>query len=209
MNWIDGILVALLLAVVIVGSKKGLIRELSATVVFFAAIVLTVRYIDNFAVWVYEQLGGSPLVSAFLSFILLLAGAYVAFKLLGMLFYKIATVKEDKKRDQMGGALVGFVRGWVAVSFLTLVIFTLPLPDWFYTSFENSFFGPTVAKTIPMFYDVTAKLDKNGGTFMEKMESTLLPSSMSEGSEMSEERTEAHRVIYQMDRFFNTDTPTS
>lgn len=209
MNWIDGILVALLLAIVIVGSKKGLIRELSATVVFFASIILTVRYIDNFAVWVYEQLGGSPLVSAFLSFILLLAGAYVAFKLLGMLFYKIATVREDKKRDQMGGALVGFVRGWVAISFLTLVVFTLPMPEWFYNSFEKSFFGPTVAKTIPMLYEVTSRLDKNGGTFMDKMESTLLPAGMSEGSEMSETRSEAHRVIYQMDRFFNTDTPTS
>ena len=66
MNWIDGILIALLLAMVIIGSKKGLIRELMAFVVFFAAVIFSITYIDNFAVWVYEQLGGSPLVSAFL-----------------------------------------------------------------------------------------------------------------------------------------------
>ena len=39
MNWIDGILLVLLLASVIVGSKKGLIRELMAFLVFFVAII--------------------------------------------------------------------------------------------------------------------------------------------------------------------------
>lgn len=204
MNWIDGILVAILLALVIIGSKKGLIRELTATVLFFAALIITIRNIDGFAVWVYEKIGGSTLVSAFLSFLLLLAGAYVAFKLLGMLFYKIASIKESKKRDQMGGALIGLVRGWVTVSFLVLLIFTLPMPDWFYTSFEKSFFGPTIAKTIPILYD-NAKIMHNGSeSFMEKMESTLLPSPMSTGADLDDQRTQAHRVIYQMDRFFTT-----
>ena len=43
MNWIDGILVALLLATVVIGSKKGLIRELMAFVLFFAAVILSIR----------------------------------------------------------------------------------------------------------------------------------------------------------------------
>ena len=209
MNWIDGILVAILLALVIIGSKKGLIRELTATVLFFGALIVTIRNIDQFAVWVYEKIGGSTLVSAFLSFLLLLAGAYVAFKLLGMLFYKIASIKESKKRDQMGGALIGFVRGWVTVSFLVLLVFTLPMPDWFYNSFEKSFFGPTIARTIPMLYDGTKAMHKDHDTFMEKMEHTLLPENMATGGNLDEQRTEAHRVIYQMDRFFNPPTPTT
>ena len=51
MNWVDAVLIVLLLASVIVGSKKGLIRELTAFVVFFAAIIISVNYIDDFAVW--------------------------------------------------------------------------------------------------------------------------------------------------------------
>lgn len=209
MNWIDGILVAILLALVIIGSKKGLIRELTATVLFFGALIVTIRNIDQFAVWVYEKVGGSTLISAFLSFVLLLAGAYAAFKLLGMLFYKIASIKESKKRDQMGGALIGFVRGWVTVSFLLLLVFTLPMPDWFYNSFEKSFFGPTIAKTIPLLYDNTKMMHKDGDTFMEKMEHTLLPENMATGASLDDQRTEAHRVIYQMDRFFNEAVPST
>lgn len=213
MNWIDGVLVALLLAMVVVGSKKGLIRELMAFVLFFAALIISIRYIDRLAIWVHQQLGGSVLISALLSFVLLLAGSYIIFKLLGMLFYKVASVKTDKKRDQMGGALVGFLRGWVAVSFLVMLTFLMPLPDWFYTSFENSFFGPTVAKTIPMMYDTTEKIHKGGGNFMERIEATLLQptntsSSGQDSKAIEEDRQQVYRVIYQMDRFFNTSSPT-
>ena len=64
MNWVDGILLLVLLASVILGSKKGLIRELMAFIIFFTAVIVSVNYIDRFAVWVYEQIGGSPLISA-------------------------------------------------------------------------------------------------------------------------------------------------
>jgi len=206
MNWIDGVLIVLLLASVIIGSKKGLIRELMAFAVFFAAIVTSVNYIDVFAVWVFEQIGGSPLVCAFLSFVFLIALTYAAFKLLGMLFYKIASLKEVKRRDQMGGALVGFVRGWVSIGFLTFLVFLLPMPGSFYTAFETSFFGPTVAKTVPFMYEATSIAHPGSSSFMEKIEQTLLlgPSGGQAGKDMlTEDRRQVHEVLRQMDSFFN------
>ncbi len=202
MNWIDGILIALLLAMVIVGSKKGLIRELMAFVLFFAAIIFSINYIDNFAVWIYKQLGGSPLISAFLSFIILLAISYAAFKIAGLLFYKVAQFKKSGRRDQMGGALVGFLRGWLAVSFLTFLSFLLPMPDVFYTSFESSFFGPAIAKTIPVIYDKTAPIHPKKPAFMKQVETTLLLEDPTSAS-VSEDREAVHRAIYNIDRFFN------
>lgn len=206
MNWIDAVLVMLLLVMVVIGSKKGLIRELAAFVIFFAAVVVSVNYIDAFAVWVYDQVGGSPLISAFLSFALLLALSYAAFKLLGMLFYKVANIKQTGKKDQMGGALVGFLRGWIAIGFLTFLVFLLPMPEGFYTAFESSFFGPTVAKTIPLMYEGTAKLHPGSPNFMDQMERTLLvaPNQGSSGNRpMDDDRIETHRVLYHMERFFN------
>ncbi len=208
MNWIDGILIVLLLASVIVGSKKGLIRELVAFVVFFAAIIVSVNYIDNFAVWVYERLGGSPLISAFLSFAILLALTYATFKILGILFYKVAQVKQTGRKDQMGGALIGFLRGWVAIGFLSFLVFLLPMPDSFYTSYESSFFGPAVAKTVPLMFEGTARIHPNNPNFMEKIEKTLLVAPSQTGSKqkmLDEDRVEVHRVLYQMERFFSTD----
>ncbi|MCK4573706.1 MAG: CvpA family protein [candidate division Zixibacteria bacterium] len=206
MNWVDGVLIVLLLASVIVGSKKGLIRELTAFVVFFTAIIISVNYIDHFAVWVYSQIGGSPLISAFLSFIILLAGCYAAFKILGMIFYKIANVKESGRRDQMGGALIGFLRGWLAIGFLTFLVFLLPLPNAFYATFENSFFGPAVAKTVPLIFEGTARIHPKNPDFMDKIEKTLLTATNESGSgTVDEDRAKVHQVLYQIERFFSTD----
>jgi membrane protein required for colicin V production len=212
MNWVDGVLLILLLASVIVGSKKGLVRELMAFLVFFVAIIVSVNYIDQFAVWVYEKLGGSVLVSAFISFIVLLAGSYAAFKLLGLLFYKVANIKQIGKRDQMGGALIGFIRGWVAVGFITVLAFLLPMPDSFYTAFENSFFGPSIAKTIPLIYDSTSKVHPKNPEFIAQIEKSLMIESPAEG-EVDEDRRAVHKVLFQMEKFFSsgisaeTETP--
>lgn len=208
MNWIDAVLAVLLLASVIVGSRKGLIRELMAFGVFFAAIIFSVNYIDIFAVYVYDKLGGSPLTSAFLAFAILLAASYAAFKLLGMLFYKVADIKGANKRDQMGGALVGFLRGWAAIGFLTFLAFLLPLPNQFYVDFEESFFGPTVAKTVPLMYEATSRLHPNSPNFMDQIENTLVNVPSLSGSRDTlapEDRAKVLHVMYQIDRFFNLD----
>ena len=204
MNWIDGVLVVLLLASVIVGSKKGLIRELMAFVVFFVSVILAVNYIDNFAVWVYDRVGGSPLISAILAFVILLAGSYALFKVAGMLFYKAANIKQVGKKDQMGGALVGFLRGWVAVGFLTFLVFLLPMPDSFYTAFDASFFGPAMAKTIPLMYEGTSTLHPHNPDFMGKIEKTLLvgPSNSPNGI-VSDERAQVYQVLYRLEKHFS------
>lgn len=205
MNWVDIVLFALLLMMVIVGSKKGLIRELMATVVFLVAIVVSVNYIDRFAVWVFEKVGGSPLVSAFLSFAILIAITYAAFKILGILFYKIANLKSIGKKDQMGGALVGFLRGWLLVGFVTLLIFLLPMPASFYVSFEQSFFGPMVAKTVPLVFEGTTAIHPQNHTFIGKIENALLTAQMGNKDTTDEQRTEVYEVLHQMRRFFATE----
>lgn len=204
MNWIDGVLLVLLLASVIVGSKKGLIRELMAFVVFFVAIIFSITYIDNFAVWVHEQLGGSPLVSAFLSFVILLAISYAGFKLIGLLFYKVADLKSTGRKDKLGGALVGFLRGWVAIGFLAFLVFLLPLPNQFYVSFESSFFGPAVARTVPIMFEGTAAVHPQSPDFMNKIERALLVAQSSSGGVADEDRIEVYQVLQKMRQFFNT-----
>lgn len=207
MNWIDAILVVMLLASVVVGSRKGLIRELMAFAVFFVAIIVSINYVDSCAVWIYQQIGGSVLVTAFLSFVILLTLSYAAFKLLGMLFYKIASIKQSSRRDQMGGALVGFLRGWVAVGFLTFLVFLLPMPDSFYDSFEQSFFGPAVAKTVPLMFESTARIHPQNPNFLDQIEKTLLgsPGSGVGRGQLDEDRVNVHKVLYNLERFFDTN----
>ena len=207
MNWVDIILLILLVAAVIIGSKKGLVRELMALAVLTAAVIVSINYIDIIATKIYAQLGGSPLITAILSFIILLAFIYAVFKILGMMFYKFANLQSLGRKDQLGGALVGAVRGWVIISFLIFMIFLFPMPDKFYVEFDNSFLGPTFARTLPMIYEGSSTLHPKNADFMNKVENTLLqrpPSDVSgeDLAELSKNREQVYRVIYQMDKVF-------
>jgi membrane protein required for colicin V production len=209
LNWIDIILLILLIAAVIVGSKKGLIRELMALAVLAATVILSIGYIDRIAIIIYEQLGGSPLVTAIISFVVLLAVIYAVFKLLAILFYKVANLQKLGKKDQLGGALVGAVRGWIIISFLVFIVFLFPMPDKFYSDFGSSFLGPTFARTLPLMYNTTSGAGDGKADFMAKVENTLLlhPTgglSRESKQNLSKSKEEVYRVVYQIDRFFGS-----
>ena len=212
MNWIDFVLIALLLTTIIVGAKKGLVRELSAFIVFFVAIILTVNYVDVFAVWVYNRIGGSPLVSAFISFVLLAAISYGVFKLAAWLFYKVASIKSQGKPDQVGGAIIGLIRGWMMVGFLVLITFLLPLPESFYVAFDGSALGKVIAKTVPLMYEGTKVMHPSNPTFMGQVEGALVgvptASGKSAKGSVDDRREQVYRTMYQIDRFFNPSSGT-
>jgi membrane protein required for colicin V production len=205
-NWVDIVLVLLVLTSVIVGAKKGLVRESMAFLLFFASMLASVIYIDNVSIWLFDQLGGSPLVTAFLAFLLLLTISYTAFKLLGYVFYKVAHVKQLGKQDQMGGALIGFLRGWLGVGYLTFLVFLLPLPESFFNSFDQSFFGPVIARTMPMLYDGTSAIHPSSPDFMEKIEKALVdaPKQSTKGNKVDpEDREDVFKALNLMNRYFS------
>ena len=101
MNIVDYILLALLVAMIIVGSKKGLIRELTAFITLIPAVIVSINFMDSFSVLVYEKVGGSPMVVTFLSFIVLLGLAYAAFKLIGIGIAKVIHLERKGKKDQI------------------------------------------------------------------------------------------------------------
>ena len=213
MNWVDIVLLVLLVAAVIIGSKKGLVRELMALAVLTASVIVSVNYIDIIATKIYSKVGGSPLVVAILSFVVLLAFVYAIFKLLGLLFYKFANLQKLGKKDQVGGAIVGAIRGWIIISFVIFLVFLIPMPEKFYADFDNSFLGVAFAKTVPAVYESSTGLHPDNPNFMQKVESTLLqqPSpkmSASKKEDLSKSREQVYRVIYQIDRFFGSQEQT-
>jgi uncharacterized membrane protein required for colicin V production len=206
MNVVDYVLLALLLAMVIVGSKKGLIREMAAFFTLLPSIIVSILLMDSVTVLVYERLGGSPLVVAFLSFIVLLGMVYATFKLIGMGIAKIIHLQKKSKTDQMGGAFLGFARGWVLISFVFFLLFLLPMPAGFYLAVENSFFGPTLIKTIPVLFESSAPLHPKNPSFFAKIESALTLQKSGK-TVPPEEIGNVDLVLYQIHRFFNLETP--
>ncbi len=203
MNFIDYILLALLVAMIIVGSKKGLIRELSALITLVLAVIVSINFMDSFSVWVYEKVGGSPMVVTFVSFIVLIGLMYAAFKLLGMGIARIIHLQKKGRKDQMGGAFIGFMRGWLVISFIFFLLFLLPMPASFYVSVENSFFGPTILKTIPIMFESSSALHAHSPSFYGKVQSAL-ELKKAPGDIDPKTKAEVDAVLFQINRFFNS-----
>ncbi len=202
MNIVDYVLLALLIAMIIVGSKKGLIRELTAFITLIPAVVVSINFMDSFSVIVYEKIGGSPMVVTFLSFILLLGMAYATFKLIGIGIAKIIHLERKGKKDQMGGAFIGFARGWVVISFVFFLLFLLPMPASFYLAVENSFFGPTLIKTVPIMYESSSALHSHNPSFYSKVESALELKKSSISLDATTQ-AEVESVLFQIERFLS------
>jgi len=203
MNAVDYILLVLLVAMIIIGSKKGLVREVTALFTLIPAVIVSINFMDSFSVFVYERIGGSPMVVTFLSFVILLGLAYATFKLIGMGLARIINMPKQKgRKDQMGGAFIGFIRGWVIISFIFFLLFLLPMPAGFYLAVENSFFGPTAVKTVPLMFESTSALHSHSPSFYGKVESALALKKASVDLDSKTEE-EVQAVLFQIDRFFN------
>ncbi|MFW9770199.1 MAG: hypothetical protein ACFFEM_15385, partial [Candidatus Thorarchaeota archaeon] len=105
--------------------------------------------------------------------------------------------------DQLGGAFIGFMRGWVVVSFIFFLLFLLPMPAGFYIAVDNSFFGNTVTKTIPVMFESSSALHSHSPSFYGKVQSTLELKNHPNGLD-PETRAEVEAVLFQINRFFGS-----
>ncbi|MGH8005106.1 MAG: CvpA family protein [Limisphaerales bacterium] len=175
MNWLDFVLLALLVGSIALGVKRGLIREVMGFIGLIIGVVIAINKVDAVTAWVLSHMKASPVVVSFVSFVLILAFFYVAFRLIGMLFNKALSLSSLGRIDQVGGGLVGFIRGWVLVGFVLFLLFYLPFPQRFYDSIENSFFAPALTGSVPMLYESTDFLHPQSPEFMPKIRSSLDP----------------------------------
>lgn len=175
MNWLDFVLLALLIGSIALGVKRGLIREVMGFIGLVIGVVIAINKVDAVTAWVLSHMKASPVAVSFVSFVLILAFFYVAFRFLGMLFKKAISLSSLGKIDQVGGGVVGFVRGWVLVGFVLFLLFYLPFPQRFYDSIENSFFAPALTGSVPMLYESTNFLHPQSPAFMPKIRSSLDP----------------------------------
>ena len=175
MNWLDFVLLALLVGSIALGVKRGLIREVMGFIGLVIGVVVAINKVDAVTAWVLSHMKASPVAVSFISFVLILAAFYFAFRLLGVLFNKALSISSLGRIDQVGGGLIGFIRGWVLVGFVLFLLFYLPFPQRFYDSIENSFFAPALTGSVPMIYEGTVFLHPQSPAFMPKIRSSLDP----------------------------------
>ena len=120
MNWLDYVLLAIIVVTAVVGIVKGFIRQVVGLVAVIAGLVLAVVYYEQMA-HVFQTFVKNQLVSNFLGFLLIFVIVLVAGAILGHLITK-AMVGPLAFVNRLFGAIFGLVK---AVLICGILVFAL------------------------------------------------------------------------------------
>jgi membrane protein required for colicin V production len=173
MNWVDYLLLALIVVAMVFGSRRGTIREAMGLIAFMIGIVFATHYIDWLANGMAKRMALSPVLVSFVGFVVLIAFVYLVFRILALVFYRVASVERLGRVDHVGGALVGVLRGWVMLGFILFLLLYLPLPASTLEAMDDSVLAPGMRNTIPMLYESTSLIHPSNDSFMNKVRAAL------------------------------------
>lgn len=173
MNWVDYVLLALIVVTMVFGARRGVIREAMGLIAFIIGIIFATHYIDWLASGVARRMAISPVLVSFVGFVALIAFVYLVFRLLSLVFYKLAKPEKLGKADHVGGALVGMLRGWVTLGFVLFLLLYLPLPQRTLDAMDDSFLAPGMRGTIPLMYESSTLFHPSNDKFITKVRAAL------------------------------------
>ena len=207
MNWIDFVLIGLLLIAIFIGSKRGLFSGLMGVAGLMAGVIFATDYVDWITAKFLSHMKVSTVMVAFMGFIVTMVLIYVCAKLLGYIFYKVASLKSLGNLDKVGGAIMGIFNGWIILGVMLFLFIFLPLPSSFVNQIDNSFFAPGMRGVVPMIYDESTFLHPNSPNLVNKMRKALKaePSDNSKGiGEFTTDKSSVSRIISSMEEYFGS-----
>jgi membrane protein required for colicin V production len=207
MNWIDFVLMGLLLAAIIIGARRGVFSGLMGIIGLTSGVIFSINYSEQITAKFLSHMKVSTVMVVFMAFIVVFVMVYVGIKLLGFFFYKFASLKPLGRVDAVGGAIMGIFQGWIVLGVMLFLLIFLPLPDSFVAKLDSSFFAPGMRGVVPMIYDETTFLHPESPDLVDKLKSALRAKpgkSSRDLGEFSAEGPSVSRIIRTMEDYFGT-----
>ncbi len=195
MNVADYVLLGLLLVAVFIGTKRGFFAGLLGAVALMAGVIFSISYVDWTTSKLLQHMRVSAIMVVFLSFIFMFVLVYIAAKLLGNMFYKVASLRPLGNVDKIGGAVVGVFQGWVLLGFVLFLLIFLPVPDSFVDELDSSFFGPGMRGVVPLIYEGSTFLHPQSPLLVDKIKAAL-------ETHPSQDDDNVRRIVHAMEYYF-------
>jgi uncharacterized membrane protein required for colicin V production len=173
MNWVDYVLLALLVVAMIFGARRGTIRESMGVIAFMVGLIFATHYIDWLAFRLTRKVALSPVLVSFVGFLVLVVFVFLVFRILALFFYRVASVERLGRVDHLGGAFAGLLRGWFALGFMLFMLLYLPLPPRTLSDVDESFLAPGMRGSIPFLYEISSFLHPSNDRFINKVRAAL------------------------------------
>ena len=159
MNWVDLIIIILLLGFTLIGYWRGFIRQSMDLVVFILALILSFTFSRQIGGLIAHQF---PIASSFAN----ATGFFVVWFVVEFVYYTFFIIFYDKipekilnsKFNKYFGLLPAMVRGVLFIWIMLSLILILPLPTYAKKQITGSIIGGPIVKTSPMIEGYIEKI---------------------------------------------------
>lgn len=153
-NWVDVLVVILMLRMSYVAFQEGLSHVIFPTIAVLLVIIISLHYYQKIGSILSQNLVNIPIeVSNFLSFFTLAIIISLIFKLLRVILEKIIRVEWHPFIERFGGLIVGIVRASLIVSLVLTAIVLVPIRYFQWSIRDRSVAGMHFLRIGPNVYD--------------------------------------------------------
>jgi uncharacterized membrane protein required for colicin V production len=153
LNWVDIFVIIIVMRISYVAFQDGLSHQIFPLIGTIGTAVIALHYYHNIALYLYQNAIKLPVKALdFLSFILLLVGVGLIFKLLRNLSDKIINVTWHPLVEKGGGLLFGFMRSCVVASVILMILALMPLSYLQHSIRDRSMMGMHFLRIMPNIY---------------------------------------------------------
>jgi len=175
LNWLDVIVILVVIFFTIRGVLKGLFREAFGLAGILLGIIVAINRYEAVGQVIARELEKlstlSPKVVNLISFSIIFIGIALLCSLAGVLLHKVAKYSFIRSLDQAGGFLLGLFEGSLICSIALILLSVSPLADRSSGWMKNSFFSPYLLKEGPAVYDsLLSIVPGKAKKFMEKLD---------------------------------------
>jgi membrane protein required for colicin V production len=148
-NWVDVIVVILLIRGGYIGFAQGFSVEFFKTLGAVTATVSALLFYEDLAAWLTSYAYLPLQISRFISFSALVISLLLVFKVVRILVIKILHLELLGKLERWAGVVLAMARSIIVASLLLFVLALLPVDYIKESVAEKSFFGPYLQPVAP------------------------------------------------------------
>jgi membrane protein required for colicin V production len=152
MNWVDIVLGVFVVVFLVIGVRKGLIREVAGFIGLVVAFIVGIAGTRFWSELIVIELHFPPSIATVVSFILLFTLVFLLFRAAGSFLFTILHLSPLGWLDRVGGCIVGLLKGALIVSLVLLILGTLSLPQAVSRPLDSSTLASPMRGLAPAVY---------------------------------------------------------
>lgn len=197
MNYIDYIILCIIIIFVLKGLFRGLIVEVIGLVGQLVSVILATKLMSNVSEIIGRNIDSiPPAVSTIIGFLTVFIAVHMVFQLIAHILQKFVKYTFLGWLEKLAGGMVGFTKGAIITSLFVLLITIVPMSNYLLPDQDKSVLLKPIGKFAPKMFNYLTSLSPNSKNFKKEIMESL------DGAKSNFNSKEAYKAI---ESFFSND----